>query len=393
MNHWRRFAASCATAALLASSYAFSEGADPVPLTVHEWGTFTSIANADGSAARWQTLGSSSDLPCFVERIQLGVKGEIPGTVRMETPVLYFYSPQSTTVNVSVRFRGGLVTEWFPRATVTPDILHAGALNGPDVESRITWKDVRVRTGSTLKYPGGDQRSHYFAARETDAAPLESGSDREKFLFYRGIGRFAPPLTAVVGADGTVAINRLSSGPVGTVVLFENRGGSIGYRVAVSASSELSVGPVVSRNGDLGPLLRELEQLLVAHGLYAKEAAAMIATWRDSWFEQGARLFYIAPKTLIDDVLRLQVKPNPTDVARVFVGRIELVTPTTMREVKDAIVENDFNGFANYRRFMGPITARIRAELPPSERPLWDSQVRIAYASYYQKRRPAAFCK
>ena len=119
----------------------------------------------------------------------------------------------------------------------------------------------------------------------------------------------------------------------------------------------------------------------------------MVATWRDSWFEEGARLFYIAPKSLIDAVLPLQIKPNPTEVARVFVGRVELVTPRTMQDVKDAIVANDFNGFASYQRFMGPITARIRAEVSPTERPAWDRRVREAYASYYQRRTPQAYCK
>ena len=354
---------------------------------------FTSVANADGTAATWQTLSNASDLPCFVERIKLGVKGEVPGTVRMETPVLYFYTSQDTTVNVSVRFLGGLVTEWFPRAAVTPDVLHAGALAPPDVESRITWKNVRIRPGASPAFPAGTDRSHYYAARETDAAPLESSADQEKFLFYRGIGRFPPPLTATIRPDGSVDVRSVSSEPVGTIVLFENRRGTIGYRVARSASHQLTIEQPSASGGDLAGLQRELERILAAQGLYEKEAAAMVATWRDSWFEEGARLFYIAPKSLIDAVLPLQIKPNPTEVARVFVGRVELVTPRTMQDVKDAIVANDFNGFASYERFMGPITARIRAEVSPTERPAWDRRVREAYASYYQRRTSPAYCK
>jgi hypothetical protein len=42
---------------------------------------------------------------------------------------------------------------------------------------------------------------------------------------------------------------------------------------------------------------------------------------------------------------------------------------------------------------MGPIVARIRAEVPESERAAWDGQVKSAYASYYQKRNPGAYCK
>jgi len=39
-------------------------------LTVHEWGTFTSVAGPDGKAAQWLPLAGPGDLPCFVERFQ-----------------------------------------------------------------------------------------------------------------------------------------------------------------------------------------------------------------------------------------------------------------------------------------------------------------------------------
>ena len=83
---------------------------------VHEWGTFTSIAGGDGAALQWRPLSGNTDLPCFVERSPLQVKGDMAGTVRMETPVLYFYAPHETTVAVDVRFRQGVITEWFPPA-------------------------------------------------------------------------------------------------------------------------------------------------------------------------------------------------------------------------------------------------------------------------------------
>src|SRR6185295_15827997 len=72
-------------------------------LTVHEWGTFTSVAGADGTAVEWLPLAGPTDLPCFVERSRFNLKGGLSGTVRMETPVLYFYAPRDTTVNVNVR--------------------------------------------------------------------------------------------------------------------------------------------------------------------------------------------------------------------------------------------------------------------------------------------------
>src|SRR5882724_8920154 len=101
-----------ATATFLAAPA--STANDPGPFTAHEWGTFTSIAGPDGRAVEWMPQAGPSDLPCFVQRSLFNVKGSLTGTVRMETPVLYFYTDRAITVDVSVRFRDGLITEWFP---------------------------------------------------------------------------------------------------------------------------------------------------------------------------------------------------------------------------------------------------------------------------------------
>ena len=53
----------------------------------------------------------------------------------------------------------------------------------------------------------------------------------------------------------------------------------------------------------------------------------MIETWRDSWFEEGMRVFYLVPRSLVDRELRLSVQPAPARIARVFVGREEILSP------------------------------------------------------------------
>ena len=74
-------------------------------LTTHEWGTFTSIAGEKGQAVEWSPLTGSTDLPEFVEHFRnAGFKLGLRGTVRMETPVLYFYDSREETVSVNVRF-------------------------------------------------------------------------------------------------------------------------------------------------------------------------------------------------------------------------------------------------------------------------------------------------
>lgn len=45
-----------------------TRGRDPETFSVHEWGTFTSIAGMDGGAVGWTPLSGRDDLPCFVDR-------------------------------------------------------------------------------------------------------------------------------------------------------------------------------------------------------------------------------------------------------------------------------------------------------------------------------------
>src|SRR5687768_14292083 len=82
--------------ALFASAAVRHHEEDPRQLTVHEWGTFTAVAGDQGHPVRWLPLGGPNDLPCFVERANVPEKSTLWATVRMETPVLYFYAPADT---------------------------------------------------------------------------------------------------------------------------------------------------------------------------------------------------------------------------------------------------------------------------------------------------------
>jgi len=113
-------------------------------------------------------------------------------------------------------------------------------------------------------------------------------------------------------------------------------------------------------------LYAALERILVSAGLYQKEAAAMVETWRDSWFEEGARLLYIVPRQSVDAILPLDIVPQPKDVARVFVGRVELFTSRTLSDVKTALENRDRAAVKMHGRFFYPIFERIVADLPPA---------------------------
>ena len=158
------------------------------------------------------------------------------------------------------------------------------------------------------------------------------------------------------------------------------RGGASGYRVLGGTGPEVTLARPATTGRDKAARVA-LERMLVANGLYAKEAAAMVETWRDSWFEEGLRLFYIVPRAAIDDVLPLEVTPAPASTARVFVGRIELITPAIVAEVKKAVLARERGPIVKYGRFLKPILARVAAASTAAETAIIQQNLSFVYAT------------
>ena len=337
-------------------------------LTVHEWGTFTSIAGRDGQAVEWSPLTGSTDLPGFVAHFRTPeFKLGLRGTVRMETPVLYFYDSREESVSVEVSFAKGLITEWYPRASrVGPSANPADwSLFQGQWDGSIAWDSVTISPTLRAEFPLQPQDSHYYAARMTSATPLRvktpTGEQHEKFLFYRGVSTFRVPVSAKVTADGKVQIENTEDEEIPNAILFERRGEKVGYRIGGALAKEAVLEPLelTSNVNDLG---RELVGMLVAQGLYADEAQAMVETWRGSWFEEGSRLIYILPEKFVNGILPLSIHPAPAQIARVFVGRLELVTPATEKAVETAFASRDKATLAKYGRFLEPILQTMMAK-------------------------------
>jgi len=352
------------------------DGSQASGLTVHEWGTLTSVAGEDGSAVEWDTLGCKSDLPSFVNDYGYrGFKWSLQGTVRMETPVMYFYSPREMEAHVKVSFPKGLITEWYPQAEY--EVYQKSAdgermrrlasnLNGIDTSLKsltgaIEWSKIKVEPDTSPMLPIENGPSRYYAARATDSAPVTVGEQHEKFLFYRGVARFPVPLSVRIERDGRIAVQNTGKEPVPIAILFENRAGHMGFR-NVGAVADAVMLDRPSLDSSMAVLRYDLETALTAQGLYPAEARAMLSTWQDSWFEEGSRLIYILSPHAVDGIVPLHVDPAPTETARVFVGRIELVTPEIENSVERAIVIADRPAIERYGRFLDPILARISAE-------------------------------
>jgi hypothetical protein len=365
--------------ALLGVTISASVDEKQASFTVHEWGTFTSVAGPDGKAAQWLPLAGPGDLPCFVERFQnrlfkdIGpvasdikknpidyakARTQLLGPIRMETPVVYFYSERPEKVNLRVAFPKGFITEWYPKATLNQTPVRAGVLQkSQDTGATIVWKDIEVLPrNARVSFPQGSTTSHYYAARETEANPIRVNDQNEKFLFYRGVGGFPVPVNVTVTDSGKVRIKYLGGKPY--AILFESRGGKLGYSLVDTSKGEV-VMDTPPLTGNFESLRAELEAALVSQGLFAKEASAMVETWRDSWFEEGTRLFYIVPPAMVEEILPLTMQPRPAKVVRVFVGRVEVFTASTIKAVETAVYANDKSVIATYGRFLGPILERV----------------------------------
>lgn len=321
------------------------------PLVVHEWGTFTSFQDANGTTIAGINV-DDEPVPWFVHRLGVaepfGVAG-LPAawsqgaprchadvTMRLETPVLYFYPPadwEPTSFDVQASFVGGWLTEYYPAAQAE----RAGFPASLDAQARgsLTWKQVRIDPDSKVLMRNTDWRV-WQAPRQTGASVVfvPELKEAEKYLFYRGVGHMDAPLTIRTRPDG-FDINlgggdpRLASSP--RVWLIEVLPDArVRYQALASSGATLhapAFPPVPSgMASSLDSLRREMTDALTAQGLYADEAAAMLETWKLSYFQsEGLRAFFLLPQTWTDTRLPLSIS-TPADVTRVMVGRVELVS-------------------------------------------------------------------
>ncbi|MEK7831371.1 MAG: hypothetical protein AAB401_09820, partial [Acidobacteriota bacterium] len=187
-------------------------------------------------------------------------------------------------------------------------------------------------------------------------------------------------------AGDQVTVKNTGSEELAQVIVFENRGGRIGWRALNSLKGETTVArPELGQTVET--LRCDLEKALTAQGLYEKEAAAMVKTWRDSWFEEGLRVFYIVPRRATDAILPITIKPEPTELARVLVGRLEIITPEMELAIQSS-AKKFFEGRAEsraeaikslqpYGRFAEPTLRRLMEEAhkvgqTTASQPYWD---------------------
>ncbi len=329
---------------------------------LHEWGTFTTVSSSTGELLPG-VYKEEEALPPFVHAHEGMHNHGVPSglftkgidwrrpllgvTVRMETPVLYFYTPEAFQARVEVGFTGGTISQWYPERSggeKLPPIKRDAKGNVLQKENTldftshwngsITW-DVSVTP------PGPDASARVFRGTETptwlhprqpdSALVTTANGETEKYLFYRGLGRFDLPVTFASG-DSSVTVHNRGESPVTGMLLYE-KAGPTARLTAVSAlakGEKREISP--AGNGFTQdwrkPVYAAAADMLTAAGLTRQEADAMVQTWWTSYFERdGRRVFWIVPRETTDRVLPLRVNPAPAETVRVLVGRSELLTP------------------------------------------------------------------
>lgn len=376
---------ACIAAGVALSQMSAKEPPSPPPAAsvddkfiVHEWGTFTTFSGSDGVFLDFRPLeANGDDLPSYVldrgsfssNVLRFLSKRQLRGRVRMETPVTYFYTDRHRTVDVRVDFPEGLLTEFYPpvREVLPPidevNIFTAGERLG---KSSLNWgsvdlipfselvpnlKDTNLRESVSKSIvngllPHSANEQHYAAARETDSALVhyrekaDGPSYFEKFLFYRGVGKFQLPITVQFEGNQTVLRNS-GAQPITSAILIDVRDEKIQAMQISNIQAGQSVPFGQLRPVDSDQLAKMVRECLVAEGLYEKEAASMVATWQLSWFtENGMRVLYPVPKTTTEKLLPLHIKPAPQECLRVLIGRMEIMSPSSEQQMIEAVAQS-----------------------------------------------------
>lgn len=346
--------------------------------TVHEWGTFTTLSGSNGKLLsglyideeplpdftynfQWEFVATATSRPgkyCDVTYSNLNLENV---TVKMETPVIYFYSEkQVNNVTINVQFPGGSISQWYPERYrgEAPQAARCGnasphylctpcATNTLDFKTNrngwIEWKGriLAPRSGALthvdvpkLWEAPRRTRSNIFEGSETGFYKGSFHYEQEKYLFYRGIGNFDIPIKTEISSN-----NRLVISNTGDYVPYYLVWHKQGSKVEILGTGSLEEGCTTSvplnnakvpfkKYMDEQEALLTFENALVTAGLYRDEARSMLATWEESYFHtNGLKVFWILPKALTEETLPLHITPGPTNIQRVLVGRNEVLTP------------------------------------------------------------------
>jgi len=369
----------------------FSQNVDAYEL--HEWGTFTSVSGSDGVLLRGLQI-EEERLPSFVYALD-GMQNTGPGlskgfrsqrrlrnvTIKMETPVIYFYSEKPFHAQVKVGFNGGAISQWYPQRSggesvpktnkpvvlnpqKSPPSIQAQAeafklAGGIDFATKrtgsIEWqvdilgkdadRGLSFKPGETLNwvYPR-NPKANLLKIAGSKGKPDEY----EDYLFYRGVGNFPIPVKFTVGADETITISNTSKETIPFLFVYEMtpnrevRFHTVHQGIDSGKTLQVPVSDLKTNASWQRPVYQEMFKGLTRTGLFDEEAHGMIQTWWQSYFARpGLRVFWVVPTTDTNEILPLDIKPAPAKIVRTLVGRSEILRPSFETKLVKAYNETD----------------------------------------------------
>lgn len=313
-------------------------------LVVHEWGTFTSVQDAEGKSHPG-LHHEDEELPAWVHRRDLGPNAyfeELPEEPlqQLETPVIYLHTPEATRVKVEVDFPEGIISQWYPAATAfAPAPYTLAAIAG----GTMRWELALDPGIDPAQYLPVDPQEIWAPSRNVRSTPVRHATaagveELEQFIFYRGLGRFELPVRVAAPGDDRIVVRNDSEDALAQVVLLRvtEDGGAVSVLGALAAGA--SADAAVPHEVEPWPTYvtkahAALKAAVMSTGLYDDEAEAMVDTWTRSWFgNHGVRVLYLVPRAWTDRLLPLGIEPKPRELVRTLVGRIEVLTPAMQAE-------------------------------------------------------------
>ncbi len=372
-------------------------------LKVHEWGTFTSMVGSDGITQNGMHH-EDEQLPDFVHSFGVQFPQIVetprptptplpdencprpskmcfgPGILennvisqKMETPVLYFYTDQSMVVNVNVRFPQGVITQTFPAPVLTsPTQSTLQKIENGSTSFRILTRPTKVALPAV---PSGNIYAH---ARDVASDLIRSLGNSplvedEKFIFYRGLGRFQPKIHITSTGDNlSVFVPSARIRPQAAFLTYVNEVGSVAFQELQFEIGQNEIKSAVlnsikesARLNNTQVARKLLVSRLVLAGLNKDEAVAMYNTWEHGYLRvPGLRLLYILPEQEVEEILPLTISPQPQEIRRAFVARIEILTASEEQKIlREILSKQDAFDVASLGRFAEPKLRRIRQVL------------------------------
>lgn len=342
---------------------------------VHEWGTFSSIVDKNGKQVSGQRLEGGTSLPKEVYRlvdkttnrrhsrkidsgysIEYG-KEDVAfeginiqnDTIRMETPVLYFYSEKEIEIQVDVKFPNGSIGEWFPNRQngelISEDYLEFSSgkkepnnskkiLDLKNYTGFISWKAkiLEPKNKSTLTI--NTNATEWIHPRETESNLVQRNNEIEKYIFYRGIANFENPILTKLQSNKKekfLVLKNLTNEKIPFVFVlkndYQNKKKLVYWsgNMTENQNIKLNLNDKEAKEFSETHIL-EFKKALEQAGLFPKEAEAMMNTWKKSYFEKqfGLTVFYIVPENKLNQLLPINFSVKPDEFKRAFIGRIKI---------------------------------------------------------------------